>query len=381
MYATNVSAAAVQEQYDNSKLPAETTQTPKTNDDYKTKYLPISLEEGETQKGFYFRLLPIYPGANTPFMLVYAHKIRVPREVSKNGFKTIICPAKNQHQLENHECPFCNKAAEATSQKRALWQELSDSGLNKDDIKKNDGYKKLNDDEFNYTAKPMWICRGIVRDMEADGPKWWMFSHQEKKRDGYMDTLNAIDRVKKTMKKDPSYTIYDLNRGCDLYFDITQTMTNGKKGQKISIIAAEQESPLCTDETLGNQWINEECDWTKRYSYKALDYMQILAGGGVPTWDSNARCYIDKAPKGQAQPIETRAPQQPQVVQPYTAAPVPNTQTAPAAQPVMPQTQGMPFPTTNPYAQPYPAQQPAYNAAGGARPVETYNQGMERLPM
>lgn len=375
MYATNVSAAAVQEQYNNSKLPTETTQTQKTNEDYKTKYLAVSLEEGETQKGFYFRLLPIYPGANTPFMLVYAHKIRVSREVSKTGFKTIICPAKNQHQFENHDCPFCNKASEATSKKRALWQELSNSGLTKEAIKKNEAYDKLNNEEFNYTAKPMWICRGIVRGKEAEGPKWWMFSHQEKKRDGYMDALNAIDRAKKAMKQDPSYTIYDLNRGCDLYFDITQTFSNGKKGQKISIIAAEQESPLCADEALGNKWINEECDWVKRYSYKPLDYMQILANGGVPTWDNNARCYVDKAPKSVAQSTNAQAQN------PQTGMPVQNTQPTPAAQPSAPQTQGMPFHTTWQTPNPYETQQNTYGQQGGVNPSNPYNQGMERLPL
>ena len=103
--------------------------------------------------------------------------------------------------------------------------------------------------------------------------------------------------------------------------------------------------------------------------------MQILANGGVPTWDNNARCYVDKAPKSVVPSTGAQAQNT------QTGMPIQNTQPTPAAQPSIHQTQGMPFHTSGQNPNQYQTQQTAYGQQGVVNPSNPYNQGMERLPL
>lgn len=331
MFNSNINPGAVQEQYNNSKAPAreERKDTGKLTDEERMKkYLSVRLDANEQSRDMFIRLLPITKDAQTPFALVYAHKVRVSKEVAPSGFKTILCPVKN-HNVEGEEnCPFCVIASEAAANKK---------GLNRE----SQTYKDFNSIEYANTAKPMWVCRCIERGKEADGPKWWMFSHQEKKSDGYYDKIMSIDSSQRKMRRDDNYTIFDLNRGRDLMLTITRTKDDkGATSQKIDIQLCNEDTPLTTDIEMGLSWINTEDDWKERYKFKNYDYMSVLAEGGVPVYDKEQRAYVNKnAQEEKKEEQPTQAPQTSYSYNPQQQMP------APVAQPTQQQAPTMQYPT------------------------------------
>ena len=73
-------------------------------------YLNVRLADGETQKTITIRLLPMDLETGNPFVKIYMHNVRVPKEVSKSGYKSYICLAKNSvidHEKYGNKCPFC----------------------------------------------------------------------------------------------------------------------------------------------------------------------------------------------------------------------------------------------------------------------------------
>ena len=73
-------------------------------------YLNVRLDEGETEKTITIRLLPMDLETGNPFVKVHMHNVRVPKEVSKSGYKSYICLAKNKdidHDTYGNRCPFC----------------------------------------------------------------------------------------------------------------------------------------------------------------------------------------------------------------------------------------------------------------------------------
>lgn len=324
MYEKNMSAGAIQDQYNESKKPVyeeKPAEQKMTDEERMKKYLNVRLADDETSRNMFIRLLPVTRDAQTPFALVYAHKVKVSKEVSASGFKTILCPVKNHHVEGIDNCPFCTIAAEAAAGKK---------GLNR----KSKEYEDLNSIEYANSAKPMWVCRCIVRGKEDEGPKWWMFSHQEKKCDGFYDKIMSIDSAKRLLRKDDTYTIFDLNCGRDLLLTITkQKDTDGKWKQKIDIQACDNDSSLTDNIEQGLQWINGEDDWHERYKFKNYDYMSVLAEGGVPVYDREQRAYVN----GLSKPEEKSA--EPAQEEPKVYAYIPQAQQpASPVQPVAAQT-------------------------------------------
>jgi len=281
-YGTEISPAAVQAQITESKPQQEKVEKTKVEFDPK-HYLQTNLEDGQTERTMQIRLLPITKDAQTPFLLVHAHYLKVPKTVSKNGWKRFICPVKNGFEDSIDKCPFCVIERDTLA---AMKKEVKDS----------EAYKNLNSLAFQYKAKPMWLCRCIDRDHEDEGVKWWMFPHQERKNDGIIDKLDSIEKIAR--KQDPNYTIYSLRNGKDLFLTIKGTMTNGKMQKSITIVAGDQRTPISTNYEQAMKWINDPVLWTDVYKVKPYDYMSIIAEGGVPEFDKNLKKFVNIAAPG-----------------------------------------------------------------------------------
>ena len=238
-------------------------------------YLQARLANGEKTKEMTIRLLPFSQEETIPFHKVHMHTVRVNKEVSPSGWKTFPCPVKNHL---GDKCPFCDTAKQAKEMKAKSSSEPEK--------------KKLNEIEFMYSAKDMWIVRCIERGHEEDGVKFWLFPHS-KKQQGVYDKINniATTRYKKGLAQGKINNIFDLNEGKDLVLTLSK---DSMDKTQINIADDDDKSPLTTDFEKGVSWINDEKKWDEVYTVKSYDYMSIIAQGGVPVFSKEKNTYVDK---------------------------------------------------------------------------------------
>lgn len=241
------------------------------------KYLGVNLGKQEDSKQLTIRILPFSKDNPTAFHKVHMHVVRVNNEVAPSGWKTITCSVKNKTQVQ-HTCPFCEMAAEARK-------------LSFDNTLSEPEKKRLSDISFMNKAKEMWLVRCIERGAEEDGVKFWLFPNP--KNGGIYQTITNICKTRKEAaeRRGETRNIFDLTCGKDL----TITIKRGADGKKkIDIVDDDEYTPLTTDIELGNSWINDDTKWEDLYPVKREDYMSILVEGGVPYWDKEQKCYVDK---------------------------------------------------------------------------------------
>lgn len=272
----NIDSDAVREQYEKEQVVEKPRKT-----QFDTKnYLQARLDENEQTKTLTIRLLPFSPKGGSPFFKVHMHTVRVNKEVSPRGWKTFVCPTKNKKdgQVMGEKCPFCDLSAKA--------KELKFKSL--DEPTK----KKYGDIEFMNKAKESWIVRCIERGHEEDGVKFWLFASSKKKDGVYDKIMNlANQRAASAAKKGNKYSIFDLNNGMDLIITLTRT-SDGKTS--IQVIDEGMPSPLTDDFDIGMKWINDSKQWNDVYTVKSPEYMEIIAGGGVPVYNKDLGRYVDK---------------------------------------------------------------------------------------
>lgn len=256
---------------------AEQMVTPKkqvTKFDLKN-YLNARLAENETSKTLTIRLLPFLPEGGSPFFKVHMHQVKVNKEVSPSGWKTFPCPIKNKL---GDKCPFCETSNHARELKSKTVLEHEK--------------RQLADVEFANRSREMWVVRCIERGHEEDGPKFWLFG-SSKKGDGVYDKIMNIftQRWSKAQAQGKYNNIFDLNEGKDLLITLTKD-TNGKT--VVNVADDDEKTPLSDNYDLALSWLNDHKKWDEVYTVKAYDYMSIIVQGGVPVYDKEKGCYVDK---------------------------------------------------------------------------------------
>lgn len=278
LLSVNIDADAVVEQYEKEHAVSSREKT-----EFSPKnYLQARLTPGETSKTLTIRLLPFSSEGGTPFKKVYIHTVKVNKELSPGGWKTFVCPVKNDSNetgVTDKRCPFCE-----TSQKAKELKENASTEAEQ---------KKYGDIEYMNRPKAAWIVRCIERGHEDDGVKFWLFNDSAKK-DGVYDKIMNIYRQRKEAaeRKGKTSNIFDVNDGKDLIISLSKDVNN-KTVTKV--VDDEDKSPLTNDYELGMSWINDSKKWTSVYTPKSYDYMAIALQDGVPTYDKASGKYVDKA--------------------------------------------------------------------------------------
>lgn len=235
-------------------------------------YLNVRLKPGETKRTLSVRLLPITPDAQTPFMVLKTHSLKVDKFISKSGYKSFIClddPHLEVHQSE--KCPLCAKAEELFAASR---QET-------DPVLKKSLFKAA----CSYRAKETFVVRVIERKHEDEGVKFWRFNaHND--GTGCYDKLMTIYENRKNESLESCgepFNVFDLINGKD--FNITLTYDKSKGTTNIEIIDAGMPSPLSRDTNQALAWINDTKSWNDIYASKPFSYIQIIADGNIPVYD------------------------------------------------------------------------------------------------
>jgi hypothetical protein len=224
-----------------------------SNEERLKKYFTEKLQKGVKSATRTFRILPGKDG-NSPFDEAYFHERQV------NGkYEKIYCPKLNSGE----HCPLCEA-------REALLME---------------GSKKAKDMAREYSPRKYYVVKGIDRDNEDHGVKFWRYKHKYT-GDGVQDKLMPIFKLKGD--------ITDAREGRDI---IITTNRNDKGWSVVSSIMTDDTSILTTDKDKANEWFNNEETFKDVYAKKTLEYLEIIAKNMSPVWDSELSKYVAEEEK------------------------------------------------------------------------------------
>ena len=243
---------AVLAQYEKNSQPSGSPRQNISQEDRMKKYFAAILKDNEKQAQKKIRILPT-PDGSSPFKEVWFHEINVDGKWQK-----FYDPGKN----DNERSPLSE-----------VYEVLMSTGKESD--------KEL---AKQYKPRKFYIVKVIDRDNEQDGPKFWRFKHNYK-QEGIFDKIIPIYKAKGD--------VADADKGRDLILELTKAKTpKGAFYTVIQTVMYDDPSPVHEDSDTMSEWVNDELTWEDVYSKKPTEYLEAIARGETPRWDSDAGKYI-----------------------------------------------------------------------------------------
>ena len=248
--ATN-SLDAVLAQYEKSQQ-GSSSSSKMSQDERMKKYFAAILSDKEKQGQKRLRILPTKDGSS-PFKEVWFHEVQVDGKWQK-----FYDPGKN----DNERSPLTE-----------VYEELMSTGKESD--------KKL---ATQYKPRKFYIVKVVDRDNEQDGVKFWRFKHNYKNV-GILDKIIPIFRAKGD--------VTDPEKGRDIILELTKAKTpTGSVYTVIQTIMYDDPAPLHEDSNTSKSWVEDELTWEDVYSKKPVEYLEAIARGETPKWDSEKGGYV-----------------------------------------------------------------------------------------
>ena len=223
---------------------------------YFTTLLPKGQHSGERR----IRILPTTDGTS-PFKEVYFHEIQVDGKWMK-----IYDPKQDGEKSPLNE----------------VYQALMETGLESD--------RTL---ARTYKARKFFIVKVIDRDNEQDGPKFWRVKHNYK-NEGPIDKIFPLFKLKGD--------ITDAQTGRDLIISLSLNKApNGREYTTISSVMYDDATPLHTNPETLNEWVNHPDQWSDVYSKKSIEYLELVAGGHTPKWNSELKKFVSGSEESDVQ--------------------------------------------------------------------------------
>jgi hypothetical protein len=249
--ATN-SLDAVLAQYEQAKQGGSSSTSKFTQEERMKKYFAAILKDNEKQGQRRLRILPT-PDGSSPFKEVWYHEIQV-----DGKFQKFYDPGKN----DNERSPL-----------NEVYEELRSTGKDSD--------KEL---AKQYLSRKFYIVKVIDRDNESDGVKFWRFKHNYK-NEGILDKIIPIWRAKGD--------ITDPDNGRDIILELTKAKTpKGATYTVIQTVMYDDPAPVHENKESANTWIKDELTWEDVYSKKTEEYLEAIARGETPRWDSDKGGFV-----------------------------------------------------------------------------------------
>jgi hypothetical protein len=240
---------AILSQYEKSQ---QSTSSKMSQDERMKKYFAAILGEKEKQAQRKLRILPTSDGSS-PFKEVWFHEVQIDGKWQK-----FFDPGKN----DNERSPL-----------NEVYEELMSTGKESD--------KKL---ASQYRSRKFYIVKVIDRDNESDGVKFWRFKHNYK-NEGILDKIIPIFRSKGD--------VTDTQKGRDIILELTKSKTpSGNYYTVIQTVMYDDPSPLHEDKEISKSWIEDKLTWEDVYSKKPVEYLEAIARGETPKWDSEKNGYV-----------------------------------------------------------------------------------------
>ena len=249
--ATNV-LDAVLAQYEQSTQNSTNSGSKMSSEDRMKKYFAALLKDNEKQGQKRVRILPTTDGSS-PFKEVWFHEINMDGKWQK-----FYDPGKN----DNERSPLTE-----------VYEELMSTGKEAD--------KQL---ATQYRSRKFYIVKVIDRENEQDGVKFWRFKHNYK-QEGILDKIIPIWKAKGD--------VTDPDKGRDLILELTKAKTpKGTFYTVIQTVMYDDPTPISEEETQMSEWVGDELTWEDVYSKKPVEYLEAIARGETPRWDSEKGGYV-----------------------------------------------------------------------------------------
>jgi len=238
-------------QYEKNKQVASGNSNKVSQEDRMKKYFTTLLPKGSRSGEKRIRIIPTTDGS-TPFKEVYYHELQVDGQWVK-----LYDPKQEGKRSPLNE----------------VYEGLMMTGVESDKVLAR-----------QYRARKFYIVKVIDRENEQDGVKFWRFKHNSK-GEGILDKIFPLFKNKGD--------ITDTQKGRDLIITLGLTKAgNGKEYTAITSIIPEDITPLSNDTDTINSWVNDELTWSDVYSKKPEEYLEMIAKGEVPKWDSETKKYV-----------------------------------------------------------------------------------------
>jgi hypothetical protein len=245
---------AVLAQYEKNKQSASGNNNKISSEDRMKRYFTTVLPKGSKGEERRIRILPTKDGSS-PFVEVYFHEIQV------DGKWVQLYDPKQEG-------------------KRSPLNEVCEGLM----MTGSDADREL---ARNYRSRKFYIVKVIDRDHENDGVKFWRFKHNHK-GDGIMDKVFPIFRNKGD--------ITNTENGRDLILSLALTKAGtGKEYTTVNSVIPEDAGPLHTDTNISKTWTDDELTWSDVYSKKDENYLELVARGEAPRWDSDQKKYVSSS--------------------------------------------------------------------------------------
>ena len=243
---------AVLAQYESSKQSGSSSTSKMSQEERMKKYFAAILKDSEKQGQRKIRILPTTDGSS-PFKEVWFHEINVDGKWQK-----FYDPGKN----DNERSPL-----------NEVYEELMSTGRESD--------KQL---ATQYNARKFYIVKVVDRDHEEDGVKFWRFKHNYK-QEGILDKIIPIWKAKGD--------ITDPDKGRDLILELTKAKTpKGAFYTVIQTVMYDDPSAISENTDQMADWVGDELTWEDVYSKKPVEYLEAIARGETPRWDSEKGGYV-----------------------------------------------------------------------------------------
>ena len=242
---------AVLAQYEKNKNATSGNSNKMSSEDRMKRYFTTVLPKGSKGEERRIRILPTKDGGS-PFVEVYFHEVQV------DGKWVKLYDPKQEG-------------------KRSPLNEVHDSLMQT-------GVESDRELARNYRSRKFYIVKVIDRDHESDGVKFWRFKHNHK-GDGVIDKIFPIFRNKGD--------VTSPENGRDLILSLTLTKAGtGKEYTVINSVLNDDSSVLHSDNDVAKAWLYDETVWSDVYSKKGEDYLEMVANGEAPRWDTNQNKWV-----------------------------------------------------------------------------------------
>lgn len=242
---------AVLAQYEKNKQSAGGNTNKVSQEDRLKKYFTTLLPKGARSGEKRIRIIPTKDGSS-PFKEVYFHEIQV-----DGNWVKLYDPKQEGKRSPLNE----------------VYEGLMMTGVEADKVLAR-----------QYRARKFYIVKVIDRENEQDGVKFWRFKHNSK-GEGILDKIFPLFKNKGD--------ITDVEKGRDLIITLGLSKAgNGREYTTITSIIPEDSSPLHTDNETSQSWIDDELTWSDVYSKKPEEYLEMIAKGETPKWDSETKKWV-----------------------------------------------------------------------------------------
>jgi hypothetical protein len=154
-----------------------------------------------------------------------------------------------------------------------VYEELMSTGKESD--------KKL---AMQYRPRKFYIVKLIDRENEDHGPKFWRFKDNYK-QEGILDKIIPIWRAKGD--------ITDPQEGRDLIIELAKAKTpKGIEYTVVQTVMYDDPCPVHEEKELMDEWLADELTWNDVYAKKPVEYLEAVAQGEVPVWDSELKKFV-----------------------------------------------------------------------------------------